>query len=733
MTQEQTKRENMQLLVQVRLTMEQILGTAAHSVTHLLNSSLMERSMNASFTGDDYRLYNELTENLHHLQTFDTGIQDIFIANPQRGWVIHNDGLYRWEDISFGDEYDDYMAAPHDTYWTLRAGSPGLGRSISANAKCGSYIDYVVKLPVNRSEKHGLAVTRIPVCELLRFFPQSEHERMFVLDESLRVIVAAEVSMLGRPIPEVAELEGIRDALQPRGQFISTSDRQRYVLSYDRSSLNGWTYLFMTPTDQFAEQSRRIGWFTLYLCVAILLAAACVVLFVSLRLYEPVRTLLRSIVPDQTDRDMPGRHNEFHWIGQQFQRLHQSKEKLETELTTHWNQSKTYFLLQLFQGDIRPREIEERLHTFGYSETAFRWKQMAVLTIQIDSLDRTRFQESDRPLLLFAVNNIVGELVPERRRLSPTLVEQSQVTLIGDDGEEEESFLERLEQDAKLIQDRVSSFLGLTVSIAISQPFQHFREVPRAYQEGLEALHHRMRLGNGAVIQYNSLLPNQKFVLAYPKRLEDALTDAIRVMDKEKARETLEQLIRDIFAVERHPKEYQIALARLLNQLLIVMQELGVSINNVLKDHLSPYDRLFQIKTVPEIEAWLLQGLVDPIIRTLEERVGAQYHHLSEKMIAMIHNEFDTDISLEKCAEALHYNTSYLSSVFRKETSMSFSEYVSNYRLHMAKKWLTETDMSIKEIAERLQYNNSQNFIRSFRKTEQVTPGQYRSQHRNAP
>lgn len=49
-----------------------------------------------------------------------------------------------------------------------------------------------------------------------------------------------------------------------------------------------------------------------------------------------------------------------------------------------------------------------------------------------------------------------------------------------------------------------------------------------------------------------------------------------------------------------------------------------------------------------------------------------------------------------------------------------------NYRLEMAKRWLTETEMTIREIAERLQYHNPQNFIRSFRKKEQVTPGAYR-------
>jgi AraC-like DNA-binding protein len=60
---------------------------------------------------------------------------------------------------------------------------------------------------------------------------------------------------------------------------------------------------------------------------------------------------------------------------------------------------------------------------------------------------------------------------------------------------------------------------------------------------------------------------------------------------------------------------------------------------------------------------------------------------------------------------------------------MSFSDYLSQYRMNMSKKWLVETDMSVKDIAERLTYTNPQNFIRSFKKQEDMTPGQYRAKY----
>ncbi|OBZ10128.1 hypothetical protein A7975_22475 [Bacillus sp. FJAT-26390] len=80
---------------------------------------------------------------------------------------------------------------------------------------------------------------------------------------------------------------------------------------------------------------------------------------------------------------------------------------------------------------------------------------------------------------------------------------------------------------------------------------------------------------------------------------------------------------------------------------------------------------------------------------------------------------------------SLHYNANYLSSVFRKETNYSFSEYLSMYRFKMTKKWLAESELPIKDIAAKLRYNNPQNFIRSFRKQEGITPGQYREKKRS--
>jgi YesN/AraC family two-component response regulator len=110
----------------------------------------------------------------------------------------------------------------------------------------------------------------------------------------------------------------------------------------------------------------------------------------------------------------------------------------------------------------------------------------------------------------------------------------------------------------------------------------------------------------------------------------------------------------------------------------------------------------------------------------IDERSKSQYKNISDEIIHIVQQEFDSDLTLNYIAEKLHYNPNYLSSIFRKETNTSFSDYLSLFRLKKAKEWLVESDMTVKEIAEKLNYNNSQNFIRSFRKIEGTTPGRYR-------
>ena len=74
-------------------------------------------------------------------------------------------------------------------------------------------------------------------------------------------------------------------------------------------------------------------------------------------------------------------------------------------------------------------------------------------------------------------------------------------------------------------------------------------------------------------------------------------------------------------------------------------------------------------------------------------------------------------------------NPQYMMRLFKKITGMSILEYVTAYRVNGAKELLLKTDWSLEAIAEKVGYYSAGYFIKVFKRTEKMTPGEYRKKY----
>ncbi len=76
-------------------------------------------------------------------------------------------------------------------------------------------------------------------------------------------------------------------------------------------------------------------------------------------------------------------------------------------------------------------------------------------------------------------------------------------------------------------------------------------------------------------------------------------------------------------------------------------------------------------------------------------------------------------------------STARLSFTFKERNHVSPNEYLTILRLERSKQLLTQTDLSIKEIAVSVGYYDASSFIRRFKQIAGVTPLQYRRSKEN--
>ena len=96
------------------------------------------------------------------------------------------------------------------------------------------------------------------------------------------------------------------------------------------------------------------------------------------------------------------------------------------------------------------------------------------------------------------------------------------------------------------------------------------------------------------------------------------------------------------------------------------------------------------------------------------------------KIITWTEENYGTDISLEQVAKQFHYSKHYFCAKFKKETDVSYWDYLHSVRIYHACRML-RSGMTISQVSERCGYTSVSYFIQLFKKMMKVTPKQYLS------
>jgi len=104
-------------------------------------------------------------------------------------------------------------------------------------------------------------------------------------------------------------------------------------------------------------------------------------------------------------------------------------------------------------------------------------------------------------------------------------------------------------------------------------------------------------------------------------------------------------------------------------------------------------------------------------------------HRLVRQAQAIIRAEYASDLTLTQLAERLYVHPNYLSTLFRRETGVTFSQYLTQVRIENAKKLLRETELKIYQICDRVGYTDQAHFSRVFKAMTGLSPYEYREQH----
>ncbi|GBG05791.1 AraC family transcriptional regulator [Paenibacillus agaridevorans] len=589
--------------------------------------------------------------------------------------------------------------------------------------------EYLLIRPVPMFEEHpaGILVVRLDQNHITDIFKQAnlgKHRKLLVVNGNGTIVASQQQSEVGSKLTSTSELYRFWNNPGDIGETLELGDK-KYNLSAQRSTLNDWTYIALTPSKELKEKSNYILNMT-WGFIGILIVLWLIVVFISSnRLYIPIQRLTSKLSGGAMD-EKAQTGDGLKEIDSYIQHMVVTNDQLQSVIGVLFPRFQESLLLGLLRGELSEQEIfsHSKLSELPISSSMF-----FVCLAEIDGYSdfSNTYNVKDRSLLHFAFRKMIEEQFANHFEVLTAAPMQGQVAAVIGLEHPTASTDEQLRRIGRDILKFVAEFFSFGVSLAISSAHKGYPGIHKAGKEAEGLLSYRLMLGTGRMIAPEDIAPDLKQSRYEIVKRQKLIIESISGGDLQAARTQLAELADTVVNNVRDSNTVRGLFSHLLGELEFLMQSLGH--DTVKEFERDPYRELHEMTSIEEIVKWFDCQLFPEVINRLQS--PGRQTTLVHQAILYVRDHLESDISLQLVADEIEVSTSHLSKVFKDITGQNFVEYVIECRMKLAMKWLAQTDVPIKEIADRIRYTNVQNFARTFKQYAQMPPGQYRNRFRS--
>lgn len=205
------------------------------------------------------------------------------------------------------------------------------------------------------------------------------------------------------------------------------------------------------------------------------------------------------------------------------------------------------------------------------------------------------------------------------------------------------------------------------------------------------------------------------------KRLRSVMTRN----DYEEIIATIEREYTEICAQKYKPAD----LKRMTENILVFIANFLLEGEHVNYEPMRIREEVFGCETFLELKELVQESIHRWTLAACERHLERSNPTLYAALTFIRSHYQDPDLSLQKVAEYVNVNSSYLSRLFNTELSVNYTDFLLNLRIDRSKELLIETCDSIERICEQIGYAEPKYFSKVFKRTVGVTPSAFRKEH----
>lgn len=654
---------------------------------------------------------NSLTviSRLRSYKTANSFIHEIYLASPYSDYIYSAGTTYSYERFSTQKMPGETSRADLFTVLSGVCENTQYGYTPSSNE---STFFLVYPLPLHEAGNYAYMIFEIPKNAFKSHFNaviDPDASSLMVLDGNDLI---ASFDHYSEPMRQQI-MSGMEKALKNGKSGYLDTEPDLAPLFYFTDEHTGLSYVLSLPeTDTMAAVNQVINLFTFYLLLLLFIGSIAIFILAKIN-YSPIKKLVKSAGGLFDGLSKNKGNDEINYLYGFIRKSRSSYQEMNLELQDSLLATKYYFIKNLVNG--YPYTRDEQKDMLRRTSMTFCGTYFFTVIFHIHTKEAGAATAKITDFIsAFSLEDITG--------YAANLYEDNIVGVYSCLHED----TVRIKRQIEMLRQETGNTFSIMLTAGMGGLKASLSQTASSFLEASTALDFRLIAGKNKLILFSELKINTYLEIDYPKNSIDNVCQSIKNGRKDALITTLKELFSSI-----KQNTYSMYIARLLcydvtNSIIKVLQEMAERNTDFQLPNLIA---LTNFETVEDLEQ-VLQRFCE----TACDYAGSlKPPSLSEKAMIYISQNFaNPDFSVGSISQHLGISASYLSHTFKEQQSVTLNDYIKFYKIAVAKKMLTETDDSLEKIIHLLGFYDSSSFIRMFKRSEGITPGEYRKKQEPA-
>lgn len=288
------------------------------------------------------------------------------------------------------------------------------------------------------------------------------------------------------------------------------------------------------------------------------------------------------------------------------------------------------------------------------------------------------------------------------------------------EGTEKQKVIETFEK----IINTFKTGMGCSVTIGIGSEVSGRERIHESCRKSGKALEYKLLSGGSRIIEYRDIFENGIKTVILDSRMEKEVADGFEKSDfamSERIIGRVKELMKTTNLSMDDVRGFNYSLIELVYRML---NKYDISTENHCSNPHILYDEMNRCEAMEELfEKY--SRFIKESMQMVSDRSLNYYKKLADNIKKYIHQHYAEDISLESVAHELAFHPNYISRIFKEEFGENFIDYLTNYRINIARELLRGTRHNVSDIAKMAGYRNPKYFSKVFKKVTGITPVEY--------